>query len=233
MDGQNLTPAPLRQRFIRLMVVLACATLSSAVIGAVTSRPAGERAAASPVREAEPVPMISTAELADAATAAYRIEALRPARPAPPARPVRPVERAAPAELLCRVVKAPQPITPKPTRLQPTNPPPVAQPLPAVRTMLMEVTAYCPCKRCCGPNAQGITASGKDVSYNGGRFVAADTSLLPFGTRLEIPGYADGMAVEVIDRGGAIKGNKLDVYFPSHEVARHWGRRWITVRVIE
>lgn len=100
-----------------------------------------------------------------------------------------------------------------------------------VRIVMMEVTAYCPCPKCCGPNAAGITASGKDVRYNAGRFVAADSSL-PFGTRLMIPGY-DAKPVEVIDRGGAIKGNKLDVFFPTHEQALKWGRRHIAVTVID
>jgi 3D (Asp-Asp-Asp) domain-containing protein len=102
---------------------------------------------------------------------------------------------------------------------------------PGLRQLEMEVTAYCACPRCCGPNARGITASGKHVSHNNGRFVAADTRLLPFGTKLSIPGYHGGVEVEVIDRGGAIKGNKLDVYFPTHEQARQWGRRKLLVTV--
>jgi 3D (Asp-Asp-Asp) domain-containing protein len=101
-----------------------------------------------------------------------------------------------------------------------------------LRTIRMEVTAYCPCTKCCGENAQGLTASGHDVSYNNSRFVAADTDHLPFGTRLVIPGYAGG-AVEVIDRGGAIKGNKLDVFYPTHEEALEWGRQWVDVTVLE
>src|SRR5207249_4688799 len=48
--------------------------------------------------------------------------------------------------------------------------------LPSARAVVMEVTAYCPCPKCCGPDAQGITASGRRVSQNGGKFVAADTS---------------------------------------------------------
>lgn len=109
---------------------------------------------------------------------------------------------------------------------------PAASPvLPGVRRIEMEVTAYCACPKCCGPNAMGITASGKPVSHNHGRFVAADTRLLPFGTRLSIPGYHGGIEVEVIDRGGAIKGNKLDVFFPSHEQAKQWGRQRLLVTV--
>jgi 3D (Asp-Asp-Asp) domain-containing protein len=100
-----------------------------------------------------------------------------------------------------------------------------------LRTLRMEVTAYCPCTKCCGENARGLTASGHDVSYNNSRFVAADNNL-PFGTKLVIPGYAGG-AVEVIDRGGAIKGNKLDVFFATHEEALQWGRQFIDVTVLE
>lgn len=112
---------------------------------------------------------------------------------------------------------------------------PVTPDAPAVRTIKtieMEVTAYCPCKKCCGPLAQGITASGKRVSYNNGKFVAADRSI-KFGTKLIIPGYASNKPVEVTDRGGAIKGNKLDVYFDSHQQALNWGRQKLTVTVVE
>ena len=101
------------------------------------------------------------------------------------------------------------------------------------RVLWMEVTAYCACKKCCGPKAQGLTASGKRVTHNHGRFVAADTDVLPFGTQLKIPGYHNARPVEVIDRGGAIKGHKLDVFFPSHKVAKEWGRRWVPVTVVE
>jgi 3D (Asp-Asp-Asp) domain-containing protein len=97
----------------------------------------------------------------------------------------------------------------------------------------MEVTAYCPCKKCCGSNARGITASGLKVTHNAGLFVAADTTLLPFHTRLIIPGYAGGRSVPVLDRGGAIKGNRIDVFFPTHEQARKWGRRIVEVTVVD
>ena len=104
---------------------------------------------------------------------------------------------------------------------------------PRTHVLRMEVTAYCPCTKCCGPRAQGITASGKTVDYNGGRFVAADTKVLPFGRKLVVPGYAGNAPVEVIDRGGAIKGLKLDLYFPTHAEALLWGRQHVDVTVYE
>lgn len=100
------------------------------------------------------------------------------------------------------------------------------------RVVSMEVTAYCPCKKCCGPNAQGITASGRPVSANGGKFCAAPRNY-KFGTKMIVPGYNDGNAIPVYDRGGAIKGNHLDVYFPTHQEARNWGRQMLDVTVEE
>ena len=99
------------------------------------------------------------------------------------------------------------------------------------RIVWMDVTAYCPCTICCGPLASGVTASGKGVGHNGGQFVAADPGLFPFGTCLSIPGYADDQIVEVIDRGSAIIGHRLDVFFPTHEQAAEWGRKWLAVKV--
>jgi 3D (Asp-Asp-Asp) domain-containing protein len=111
--------------------------------------------------------------------------------------------------------------------------PMVAPATPGKQIVWMEVTAYCGCKKCCGPNATGITASGRSITYNGGLFAAADTHLLPFGTQLVIPGYASLQPVEVIDRGGAIRGHHIDVFFPTHEQALAWGRQWLPVTVVE
>jgi 3D (Asp-Asp-Asp) domain-containing protein len=116
---------------------------------------------------------------------------------------------------------------------EPADAPAETAAAPATHVVRMEVTAYCPCTKCCGSNAQGITASGKLVDYNGGKFVAADTRVLPFGRKLVVPGYADNAPVEVIDRGGAIKGNKLDLYFPTHDEALVWGRQHLDVTVYE
>ena len=102
-----------------------------------------------------------------------------------------------------------------------------------LQTKMMEVTAYCACTHCCGKNAKGITASGKPVSYNDGKFVAADISVLPFGTELRIPGYTGDTPVEVVDTGSAIIGDRLDVYFDSHDEALQWGRQWLPVKVVQ
>jgi 3D (Asp-Asp-Asp) domain-containing protein len=134
------------------------------------------------------------------------------------------VEQIAAPELMQDTVVAPASVVPVIV--------PSAPQLPQFRTIEMEVTAYCPCTKCCGSQAQGITASGKHVSHNEGQFVAADKRFA-FGTKLIVPGYAGGKIVEVQDRGGAIKGDKLDVYFSTHAEALKWGRQKLTVTVIE
>jgi len=91
------------------------------------------------------------------------------------------------------------------------------------------VTAYCPCKECCGKHADGVTASGH-VIQQGDKFCAADPSI-PFNTMLIIDGYNDNKPVPVLDRGGAIKGYRLDVYFDTHAEARQWGVRECEVRI--
>ena len=96
-----------------------------------------------------------------------------------------------------------------------------------VRTF--RVTAYCPCEKCCGRFADGITASGH-VIKPGDRFVAAPPEYT-FGTIMEIPGYAAGKSVLVQDRGGVIKGNRLDVYFDTHQEALNWGVQILEVKL--
>lgn len=102
-----------------------------------------------------------------------------------------------------------------------------------VKTIWMTVTAYSPDWRSCGEFADGYTATMKSVWTNGGRLVAADPKLLPMGTMISVPGYADGEVVPVLDKGGAIKGRRLDVLYPTHEIARKWGVQKVPVVVWE
>ena len=100
------------------------------------------------------------------------------------------------------------------------------------RRLRMLVTAYCPGPCCCGVFADGLTAGGLPVTADGGRFVAADTDVLPLGTILRVPGYHDARPVEVLDRGSAIRGARLDVFFPTHTQAAAWGVRELDVLLI-
>lgn len=107
------------------------------------------------------------------------------------------------------------------------------RPIRPARTITMTVTAYSPDARSCAGSDDGITATLHSVWTNGFKLVAADPKLLPYGSMLTVPGYDDGQVVPVLDCGGAIKGRRLDVLFPTHEQARKWGVRKIPVVVWE
>ena len=107
-------------------------------------------------------------------------------------------------------------------------------------------TGYCACQSCCswkykffffcpvfasGPHAGdpkqvGVTARGTKARHG---TLAADTRIFPFGTVMFIPGYGLGV---VEDRGGAIQGYHIDLFFERHAEALEWGRkRDLTVQV--
>ena len=98
------------------------------------------------------------------------------------------------------------------------------EPVPDYYEIEANVSAYCPCEKCCGDWADGITASGKPAE---GKLIAAPRNY-PFGTIMDVPGYG---RASVEDRGGAIEGNKLDLLFPTHQEALEWGRQYVTVKV--
>ena len=76
-----------------------------------------------------------------------------------------------------------------------------------------------------------ITATGVSVNRdpNGYSTVAVDPRVIPLGTKLYIEGY--GLAIAA-DTGGAIIGNKVDVYFNSYEESVNWGRRQVNVYIL-
>lgn len=96
---------------------------------------------------------------------------------------------------------------------------------------LMRVTAYCPCEKCCGKYANGYTASGHRIE-EGDRFVAANASV-PFGTEMIVPGYNENRPVPVLDRGGAISGDHIDVFFDTHQEALNWGIQYLKVIIVK
>ncbi len=100
---------------------------------------------------------------------------------------------------------------------------------PEWKIVRMRVTAYCACPKCCGKFADGLTANMHKVR-RGDTFVAADKRI-PFGTEILIPGYNEDRPVEVKDRGRLIRGNRLDVFFNSHKVAKKWGAKYLDVMV--
>ena len=79
------------------------------------------------------------------------------------------------------------------------------------------ISGYCTCEDCI--IGQGLTSSGKKPTGN--HTIAADLSLFPLGTKL----WIDGIIYTVEDTGGGMVGNKLDIYFDTHEGAISFGRQ--------
>lgn len=93
-----------------------------------------------------------------------------------------------------------------------------------------ELTAYCPCPICCGIYSNmtnPTTASGTRATQ--GRTIATDTSVIPFGSKVVI----NGKIYTAEDTGGAIKGNRIDIYFESHTEALYFGRQKAQVYLAE
>lgn len=100
-----------------------------------------------------------------------------------------------------------------------------------------KLTAYCSCEKCCGKWAlnRPKDENGKDIVYGStgnilvaGTSIAVDPSVIPYGSQVEINGHT----YTAHDTGGAIKGNRIDVYFDSHQEARNFGVQFAEVFLI-
>ena len=84
-----------------------------------------------------------------------------------------------------------------------------------------KLTAYCSCVQCCG-KSDGITASGYHLTSSDHLKICAAPKNIPFHTVIHITGGWNGI-VKVEDRGGAIKGKRLDIYCRTHQEALQFG----------
>lgn len=93
------------------------------------------------------------------------------------------------------------------------------------------VTHYCPCSRCCGRWADGITATGTVATE--GRTIAVDPDVIPLGSRVAVF-YDDGRISYYIaeDTGSQILGNKIDVCIADHTRARELGVTGASVYIV-
>ncbi|MEG0383630.1 MAG: 3D domain-containing protein [Solibacillus sp.] len=92
--------------------------------------------------------------------------------------------------------------------------------------MVMTATAYTAyCTGCSGTTAYGI-----DLRANPNRkVIAVDPRVIPLGTKVWVEGYGEAIAG---DTGGAIKGNKIDVFIPSYDNAIAWGVKTVKLKVL-
>lgn len=73
------------------------------------------------------------------------------------------------------------------------------------------ITGYCPCPACSGSSALTYAGTVPRPEHT----IAADLSLLPLGTQVLI----DGTVYTVEDKGSSVNGNKIDIFYASHEEA--------------
>lgn len=99
------------------------------------------------------------------------------------------------------------------------------------KVMTMTATSYSQAPY--DPTGGGsITASGTRVKRDpsGVSTVAVDPRVIPLGTKLYVEGYGHAIAA---DTGGAVKGNKIDLYFNPGSEYKNWGKRTVKVYVLE
>ncbi len=74
---------------------------------------------------------------------------------------------------------------------------------------------------------KGVTSTGKTVVEG---IIAVDPEIIPFGTTVEIKDIGVFIAE---DRGGKIKGNRIDIFFDSKEEAGDFGKKGVWIRFID
>lgn len=92
-------------------------------------------------------------------------------------------------------------------------------------------TAYCACEKCCGEwaiNRKGPVVGSTGMELIPKYSIAVDPNIIPYGSILV---DSIGNEYRADDRGGAIKGNHIDIYFSSHEEALNYGRQTIELAI--
>lgn len=94
------------------------------------------------------------------------------------------------------------------------------------REITVTSTAYT--ANCTG--CSGVTSTGIDLNKNPNqKVIAVDPNVIPLGSKVYVEGYGYAIAG---DTGGAINGNRIDVYMQSRQQALNWGRKQVTVKVL-
>ena len=85
-------------------------------------------------------------------------------------------------------------------------------------------TAYC-------NGCSGITKTGINLRENSDlKVIAVDPNVIKLGTKVHVEGYGYAIAG---DTGGAIKGNKIDVFIPTKSEAYKWGRKKVKITIMD
>ncbi|MGE7917132.1 LysM peptidoglycan-binding domain-containing protein [Lysinibacillus xylanilyticus] len=96
----------------------------------------------------------------------------------------------------------------------------------AAKEITVEASAYtASCEGC-----TGITATGINLKTNpNAKVISVDPAVIPLGSKVYVEGYGEAIAG---DTGGAIKGNRIDVFFPSQQDAINFGVKKLKVTIL-
>ncbi len=94
------------------------------------------------------------------------------------------------------------------------------------KEIIVEASAYtASCEGC-----SGITATGINLKANpNAKVISVDPTVIPLGSKVYVEGYGEAIAG---DTGGAIKGNRIDVFFPSQQDAINFGVKQLKVTIL-
>ncbi|MBT2641838.1 LysM peptidoglycan-binding domain-containing protein [Bacillus sp. ISL-41] len=110
---------------------------------------------------------------------------------------------------------------------QVTAQPAAAKPAAATNQITVEATAYT--ANCTG--CSGITKTGVNLKANpNAKVIAVDPTVIPLGSKVYVEGYGYATAEDI---GGAIKGNRIDVFIPTQSGALQWGRKQVKVTILD
>lgn len=96
-----------------------------------------------------------------------------------------------------------------------------------VKEITVNASAYTAnCNGC-----SGITSTGINLKRNpDAKVIAVDPTVIPLGTKVYVEGYGYAIAGDI---GSAIKGNKIDLFFPTKAEAYKWGRKNVKIKILK
>ncbi|MDQ0430862.1 uncharacterized protein YabE (DUF348 family)/3D (Asp-Asp-Asp) domain-containing protein [Planomicrobium stackebrandtii] len=184
-----------------------------------------EKVVKEPIKQ---VTAVGTKTVVASVSRGTQAKAAAPAAKAEPAKQTAPAQekqQAAPAEKAAvktaSAEKAPAPAKAEPAKAAPAEAEPTGG-----KEFYVSATAYtASCTGC-----SGITATGINLHTNPGlKVIAVDPSVIPLGSKVWVEGYGNAIAG---DTGGAIKGNKIDLFMASQSDAISFGRKQVKVRIL-
>jgi 3D (Asp-Asp-Asp) domain-containing protein len=124
-----------------------------------------------------------------------------------------------PSSVPAKAVAAPKPVAKAPQ-----------ESTPAVNTSTREITVKATAYTASCAGCSGITATGINIKANpNAKVIAVDPSVIPLGSKVYVEGFGEATAA---DTGGAIKGNRIDVFIPSEQGALNFGVKQLKVTIL-